>query len=164
LFAEAGLYETKWGPFGDLEWQMRAALVTKTVHVPEYLATWRIHEKQASQMDQHIKAVRKGWFLEIADSVIRFSRVKNLPFAGGLPTRLRRFYGMEWIGAKVSERKNVFGKLNVLFQTLGADPTLTISFLKERIETKIFHKQKDYEKELRTELNLAGLNALLAVK
>jgi glycosyltransferase involved in cell wall biosynthesis len=63
LFDLIGMYESRWGSFGDFEWQMRAALATKTVHVPEYLATWRIHPQQASQAEQYLKAIREGWFL-----------------------------------------------------------------------------------------------------
>ena len=40
LFELTGMFESRWGSFSDFEWQMRAALATNTVHVPEYLATW----------------------------------------------------------------------------------------------------------------------------
>jgi glycosyltransferase involved in cell wall biosynthesis len=60
VFDAVGGFEKKWGPFGDLEWQLRAALATKTVHVPESLATWRFHPQQASQADRYQKAVRAG--------------------------------------------------------------------------------------------------------
>jgi len=34
LLAQAGPFETRWGTFGDMEWQMRSSLLTATVHVP----------------------------------------------------------------------------------------------------------------------------------
>jgi GT2 family glycosyltransferase len=48
LFLEAGLYPTQWGISGDFAWCLRAAQVSGVVHVRQPLATWRIHEGQAS--------------------------------------------------------------------------------------------------------------------
>jgi glycosyltransferase involved in cell wall biosynthesis len=49
VFERVGLFRTDFGSQADLEWEMRASLVTDTVHVPETLATWRIHAQQATQ-------------------------------------------------------------------------------------------------------------------
>lgn len=48
LFDKVGLFRSDWGPAGDFEWEMRASLVGNTIHIPEYLATWRQHDAQAS--------------------------------------------------------------------------------------------------------------------
>lgn len=49
VFDKVGLFPTTWGSEGDFEWCMRAALVCNTIHIPETLATWRIHSQQATK-------------------------------------------------------------------------------------------------------------------
>ncbi len=48
LFARVGLFESRWGSVGDINWQMRATLVASTVHVPDTWASWRMHPGQAT--------------------------------------------------------------------------------------------------------------------
>ena len=48
VFEKWGLFKTKWGSRGDFEWEMRISLVCNTFHIPEFLATWRIHPSQAT--------------------------------------------------------------------------------------------------------------------
>ncbi len=48
VFDTIGLFKQKWGSAGDFEWEMRASLIFSTVHIPEYLATWRKHDGQAT--------------------------------------------------------------------------------------------------------------------
>ena len=49
VFGRVGLFRGDWGSCGDFEWEMRTSLVCSTFHLPEYLATWRVHEGQATQ-------------------------------------------------------------------------------------------------------------------
>ncbi len=48
LFDKVGLFRSDWGSVGDFEWEMRASLVSNTIHIPEYLASWRLHTAQAT--------------------------------------------------------------------------------------------------------------------
>jgi glycosyltransferase involved in cell wall biosynthesis len=48
LFERTGLFESKWGSIGDVNWQMRACLVANTVHVAGTWAGWRVHPDQAT--------------------------------------------------------------------------------------------------------------------
>ncbi len=48
LFDKVGLFRSDWGSSGDFEWGMRASLVCNTFHIPEYLASWRLHSAQAT--------------------------------------------------------------------------------------------------------------------
>jgi glycosyltransferase involved in cell wall biosynthesis len=52
LFRRIGGFRTDFGPLGDYEWGMRASLVANTLHIPLYLATWRLHEGQATEFDR----------------------------------------------------------------------------------------------------------------
>ena len=48
LFDRIGMFETTWGSIGDFNWEMRAALVANTVHVPDTWGAWRVHPGQAT--------------------------------------------------------------------------------------------------------------------
>lgn len=48
-FEKIGVFRSDWGPSGDFEWGMRAGIMCNTIHTPEVLATWRIHEKQLTR-------------------------------------------------------------------------------------------------------------------
>ena len=48
VFEKVGLFRNDWGPEGDFEWGMRAALVSSTLYLPEEVATWRRYELQAT--------------------------------------------------------------------------------------------------------------------
>jgi glycosyltransferase involved in cell wall biosynthesis len=164
LFDEVGMFQKHWGSFADLEWQMRASLATKTVHIPEYLATWRIHPEQASQFERYVKAAREGWFLDMADTVIEFSRAHNLPFPGGLPRRLRRFYWDEYISANLGAEKSHLGKLRVLLKSLWHNPALILPFCHSRFRKYILRKLSDPATQVRRELHRLNLDNLSAVE
>jgi glycosyltransferase involved in cell wall biosynthesis len=164
LFAEVGLFEKQWGPFGDLEWQMRATLITKTVHIPEFLATWRIHPQQASQLDRYLKAVREGCYAKMADAIIEFSRAHDLPFPGGLPRRLGRFYWDEYISAQLGCEKSYLGKLRILFKLLWRNPASILPFCQSRFRKRILRKESDLNAQLKKELHCLGLDTLTLVK
>lgn len=48
LFEEVGMFTSKWGPPGDYLWDMKAGLLTDTVHVPDTWGGWRLHSGQAT--------------------------------------------------------------------------------------------------------------------
>jgi glycosyltransferase involved in cell wall biosynthesis len=48
LFEQIGLLESRWGSYSDLNWYMRAGLVSNTVHVPDTWASLRAHSKSAT--------------------------------------------------------------------------------------------------------------------
>jgi hypothetical protein len=164
LFDLTGMYESRWGSFGDYEWQMRAALATKTVHVPEYLATWRIHPQQASQAEQYFKAIREGWVFDMATSAINFSCAHDLPVRGGLPGRLRRFSWNESMFARLAAEKNRLGKFNILCKSLRQCPMLLGSFLQAYFRDRFLHQAREIENEVRKELRRLGLDTLSPAK
>lgn len=97
LLDKAGYFEGKWGSYGDLAWQMRATLHTSTVHVPETLATWRVHPAQASQLDKLANDRAKGVLLQMAREFIAYTRQFDLPCPGGVPQSLTRYAARQMI-------------------------------------------------------------------
>ncbi len=53
IFDDIGFFLEDEGSIADFEWGMRTSLFKNTFHVPEYLATWRVHPQQATQKDIH---------------------------------------------------------------------------------------------------------------
>lgn len=48
LFVRIGDFPSRWGPFSDFNWEMKAGLLASTVHVPDTWASWRIHPLQCT--------------------------------------------------------------------------------------------------------------------
>jgi hypothetical protein len=48
LFDRVGYFESRWGSIGDVNWNMKASLVSDTVHVPDTWASYRVHPSQAT--------------------------------------------------------------------------------------------------------------------
>ena len=48
LFSRTGTFESRWGSVGDFNWYMRVGLVANIAHVPDTWASWRVHDKQAT--------------------------------------------------------------------------------------------------------------------
>ncbi len=151
-YKEAGTFRTNWGSFADLEWQMRAALVTKTVHVPEYLATWRLHSGQASQVAKYEEAVTKGVFLEMADEVISFSKRKGLPSSKGLPDRLRRFYWNRKVRASLASRKSRFSRLGLMLRAFPGAPREVIQHYRNNLLSRWSGASRSVADEIENEL------------
>jgi len=62
LFDRVGFFESRWGPAGDFNWNMRAGLVANTIHVPQTWGGWRVHAGQATSWStigsiEHIRKV-----------------------------------------------------------------------------------------------------------
>ncbi len=52
LIHKYGNFLTDFGSQADFEWGMRMGLCNNVVHIPDTLATWRLHEDQATSFDQ----------------------------------------------------------------------------------------------------------------
>ncbi|MEM8805219.1 MAG: glycosyltransferase [Cyanobacteria bacterium P01_G01_bin.38] len=70
LFEKIGTFNTEFGPHGDFEWGMRAGLTANTLHVPHYLATWRIHAGQATQNDVIFSAEGQALWCAMIESAL----------------------------------------------------------------------------------------------
>lgn len=94
-FQKWGLFKTQWGSRCDFEWGMRVSLVCNTVHIPEFLATWRIHSAQATNLAMtqatYEDAIRD--LVEMVASAVR-DHTNNGTELGTLldPDYLSRFY------------------------------------------------------------------------
>lgn len=77
LFDRIGLFLENYGAPADYEWGMRATLIADTVHVPQYLATWRYHSKQATSENAANIAKASGKFIKMANHALEIARKQN---------------------------------------------------------------------------------------
>lgn len=59
VIEKIGNFSNKWESYGDFEWGMKASLVCNIIHIPEYLATFRKHENQATPQNINLVDNRK---------------------------------------------------------------------------------------------------------
>lgn len=78
LFEKTGLFRTDMGSSADFEWGMRAAFLTNTVHVPEYLATWRVHSQQGTQADFWNSSKHRKQLIEMVKSAHQSKRYNKI--------------------------------------------------------------------------------------
>jgi glycosyltransferase involved in cell wall biosynthesis len=74
LFQQIGLFIPNYGAVADFEWELRATLLSHTVHVPEYLATWRLHSNQATTEFYSNRAKASGRFIKMANHALKVAR------------------------------------------------------------------------------------------
>jgi glycosyltransferase involved in cell wall biosynthesis len=67
LFDQIGLFLTGYGSIADFEWEMRASLLVNTIHIPLYLATWRVHKDQGTNFSYQSTSKHRAALLEMMD-------------------------------------------------------------------------------------------------
>ena len=80
VFFKVGLYRSDWGPEGDFEWGMRAALVCNTIHIPETMVAWRIHPKQSTNKEAYRTSAQKIRYLEMVKAALPTLKKYNPEF------------------------------------------------------------------------------------
>ena len=85
----------------DVEFQMRAGSLFNTIHIPEYLATWRIYSDQGSAKS-FTRMRQDGSFLRAAESALAFLREHHPAVYRRLdPAFLLSFHRAEYEGLQV---------------------------------------------------------------
>lgn len=75
LFDRIGLFSCDYGSWADFGWGMKASLICNTIHIPQYLATWRVHPEQATALN----------ILENPDLYIAFIKMIGNAVSSALP-------------------------------------------------------------------------------
>lgn len=129
LFDEIGLFLTGYGSTADFEWEMRASLVTDTIHIPQYLATWRVHGEQGTDRDFLHSAKFRVQLMEMIDHALN-TAVKINP--GSLKNidknELKYLYKKEKLQAEIKEQKNKVKKYIVGLKWLVTAPKLAAEY------------------------------------
>ncbi len=106
LFDRVGLFLTDYGSIADFEWDMRASLVANTLHIPEYLATWRVHRDQGTNRDFLDSAQYRAQLLRLIDHAFKAARKVNPTLLRGIKKKeLKQLYLKEMLKLELAEQK-----------------------------------------------------------
>ncbi len=106
LFDRIGLFLTNYSSIADFEWEMRASLVAHTIHIPQYLATWRVHQDQGTDQGFLDSSNHRSQLLEMIDHALKVTRKINPTALKGIKkSRLKYFYLKEKFKLEGMEQK-----------------------------------------------------------
>jgi glycosyltransferase involved in cell wall biosynthesis len=77
LFSRHGMFRTDCGSHADFEWEMRVSLHENVLHLPAALATWRRHDRQATQNDLTAGKRSRGEFSRLVPGVLTGLRTRD---------------------------------------------------------------------------------------
>lgn len=130
LFEEVGVFETGFGSVADFEWGMRASLVTGTVHVPEYLAFWRVHDAQATDRGYLYSLRFQRELVRMTARAFRSARSIRPDILKKIPVRaLTYFYLKELLLLEIGKRNNGFMKNAIIIKWLLIHPAIAREYL-----------------------------------
>lgn len=156
VFEKIGLFGTNWGPAADFEWGMRAALVCNTLHIPEELASWRIHPQQATKHEAHKTSAQKINYLEMVKSALPILEKYNPEFYQKLNLESLFFlYKRQALRLGLKEQSGLINKIKYALSFLSPNPFFLGEFLYRRAFFP--RNQSDDFTYIRNELTRLGL-------
>lgn len=161
LFAKVGLFLTDKGPTADLEWGMRASLIADVVHVPEYLATWRLHDQQASDDAGQWDPASFKKFRGYIDHAFNTTISKHLLDKKYFITGLKNIYWSNEFNRAWMKKKDIPGKLKTFFSYLSKNPGQTLKDMLFKITSRPQPGNVELVKALIKKLQLEGHIQLL---
>lgn len=137
VFDEIGFFSTEFGPKSDFEWCMRASLIKNVLHIPEYLATWRIHDSQATSFN---KFDFYHDYLFMAKMVTSASKKVEDMLSSGEYKKIKRlhlFYSSRFVQAGYVKQSTTIQKFKYLFFSFLRYPMSTYYYIKTRNQDPI---------------------------
>jgi len=130
IFAATGPFPTQYGGGGDFCWGMKAGFVCNVIHVPAFLATWRIHAEQVSHTYRETSAERAQMALMVDEALS--ARPISHP-SSRLPAAPLRFpYRYEYHRLAYAETPTRVGKLIKLLRFAITEPFVFLQALRIR--------------------------------
>jgi len=106
LFERIGLFLTDYGSIADFEWGMRASLLADTIHIPQYLATWRVHRSQGSNLDFFKSPQYRTQLLKLVEHAFNRARKIDPTLLKGIKKKdLTYYYLKEKFFIEIKEQK-----------------------------------------------------------
>lgn len=127
LFESIGYFKEGIGAPADFEWAMRASLLYNTIYIPETLATWRIHDDQATQTSNSQNFLL---LLQMSYQALMFAKARESVQLKSLSySRLSYPYRQRLIGTKINKRNNNITKIITTLFLLCQYPLATIYYI-----------------------------------
>jgi hypothetical protein len=131
VFEQIGLFRDDWGPESDFEWGMRVSLIYNVVHIPETLATWRIHSQQATQNESQDSSAKRQRLCQMVQAALS-SLHHELPEHYHQKMRLHRLlfpYRRQQFLFGMKERYTKVRKIGFLLRFLFISPYAVKDFI-----------------------------------
>lgn len=144
LFQRIGMFLTTAGSIADYEWVMRATLTAHTVHVPSYLAFWRIHSRQATSDNMLEKAKAGGQFIKMAHHALRTANTISSFLPKFNTNELFYILKKEQLYYQLKFAKNKFTQYLIALKWFFCRPTLLKEYKKIAREKRNFVSQQDF--------------------
>jgi glycosyltransferase involved in cell wall biosynthesis len=158
VFKKIGLFKSEFGSSGDFEWGLRASLVCNTIHIPEYLATWRVYPEQLTQNTRIFSEKGQQLWCDAIASALSSLKKDRFEIAEQLSLRDLTFY-YRFLQLKLGIKACRFPWQKVYFLTRFSisRSDVTLRYLKLQIKGKSFSKfyfLKSFLKRLGYENNI----------
>ncbi len=133
LFDRVGLFRTDLGTMADFEWGMRVSLVANTIHIPRYLAGWRVHRAQGTDLSFLATAEYRARLTRMIDLAFRTAkRIEPKSLKGIRRGDLKSFYRLERLRIELGNSKGPLGRSSILLRWLLSHPGTLTSFLRAK--------------------------------
>jgi glycosyltransferase involved in cell wall biosynthesis len=157
LFKKVGLFLTDQGSIADFEWEMRASLAANTVHVPLYLASWRIHALQATTDTIQTTPATYEKLRELVDRAFEASIREGLLDRKWKRGDLKDIYWKNEYDWAINASKN---KIGTFLKYFGRHPLLLLKLVSLNI---IYRGRYDNLRFIRSKLKKLGLDKSIRV-
>ena len=138
LFDRIGLFLTDYGSIADFEWEMRASLIANTIHIPEYLATWRVHTSQGTDHNYLKTPKHRAHLLELIDHALSVAgKINPALLQNTRINSLKELYKKEKFQLEIGAQKNTIDKYKVGLSWLFKNPFIMLKYF---IRSKVFPK------------------------
>jgi hypothetical protein len=116
---------------------MRASLVTNTIHVPEYLATWRVHGGQTTDLDFLGSVELLTQFLQMIEQALLTAQSIRPDLVRGIKkSELQYFYSREIFLSTLRSHKNIVKQYGIALRWLFVNPKLVWECCRARLDQK----------------------------
>lgn len=122
LFEKIGLFLTKYGSTADFEWEMRASLVANTIHIPQYLATWRVHRDQGTDLDFLHSTQHRNQLIKMMDHALKAAKKINPGLRTIHKRELEHLYKKEKFYLELGKQTNKANKYKTCIKWLLGNP------------------------------------------
>jgi glycosyltransferase involved in cell wall biosynthesis len=164
LFDRVGLFRSDWGSMGDFEWGMRSTLVCNTLHLPEPLATWRIHDHQATAITNPSSSKFREKFCEMIVAALPILKTHSPKLFERLDQQRLLFpYRLEQFTLGLAEQRNFLARLLFMVKFLSIRSDIVGLFWQQRLLKRGEMKAYDRYNYIRTELKRLDISEWIQV-
>lgn len=158
-FDKIGLFRADWGPRGDFEWGMRAGTLCNVIHIPEILATWRIHDNQVTSppIGSLLRSMVEAALPVLQSNYPEVYRVLNLK-------KMRSYYRRLEYSQRIQGQGNLISAAVTACILLLMDPVVTSRVIYMAMKGENVRRSEDRIFYMRTHLSELGLMDSLIIE